>query len=306
MALVFLSWCWIAVSAFLWGFAGLHLLNRCSGYQKKSVDLMIMLGLCFLTVYAQLFSLFYKVGALATALLLVADILIFLLLRKEIWKEIKSWREITGKKYVLLCLGFLGLVLLILSSTGMTHYDTYLYHAQSIHWIEDYGIVPGLGNLHNRLAYNSSVFSLQALFSLRFLAGQSLHSVNGFVALVFIAYAVLSMKAFRRRKFFASDFLRIAVFVLYNDSFSYVQISSPGSDFLALGLVLYILIKWVSYLEEQETETAPYACLCLLGVYAVTVKLSAAMIVLLAVMPAARLLSQKKWKETGVYLWPAM
>lgn len=60
------------------------------------------------------------------------------------------------------------------------HYDSDLYHAQSIRWIEEYGVVPGLGNLHERFAYNSSFFALSALFSMKFLCGTSMHTMSGF------------------------------------------------------------------------------------------------------------------------------
>jgi len=43
-------------------------------------------------------------------------------------------------------------------------YDTDLYHAQTIRWYNEYGTPPGLGNLHARLAFNSSWLSLAALF----------------------------------------------------------------------------------------------------------------------------------------------
>jgi hypothetical protein len=43
-------------------------------------------------------------------------------------------------------------------------YDTDLYHAQIIRWYNEYGTPPGLGNLHTRLAFNSSWLSLAALF----------------------------------------------------------------------------------------------------------------------------------------------
>jgi hypothetical protein len=43
-------------------------------------------------------------------------------------------------------------------------YDTDLYHAQIVRWHNEYGTPPGLGNLHARLAFNSSWLSLAALF----------------------------------------------------------------------------------------------------------------------------------------------
>lgn len=90
---------------------------------------------------------------------------------------------------------------LILAGQPASHYDTDLYHAQSIRWIEEYGIAPGLGNLHHRLAYNSAFFSLQALFSWRFILGRSLHCVNGFLFLflfpmLFVQQKFLNIKNF--------------------------------------------------------------------------------------------------------------
>ena len=37
-------------------------------------------------------------------------------------------------------------------------YDSGLYHFNSIRWLQEYAIVPGLGNLHGRLAYNNTFF----------------------------------------------------------------------------------------------------------------------------------------------------
>jgi hypothetical protein len=42
-------------------------------------------------------------------------------------------------------------------------YDTGLYHAQTVRWINEYGTPPGLGNLHPRLAFNSSWLAFAAL-----------------------------------------------------------------------------------------------------------------------------------------------
>lgn len=299
---VLISWMWIGISTFLWGFACTKVINKISGYEKKALDFIIILGLCFLTVYAELFSLFYKVGAVASAVLFVVNLVIFLLLKKEITAFVmkclsapKIWYKIV---VLMLCTG----LILMISSTAVHHYDTYLYHAQSIRWIEEYGIVPGVGNLHNRLAYNSAVFSLQALFSLEFLIGRSLHSVNGFIVVLMLGYALCTMKIFREKRVFASDFLRLLLIAFLLNEQNCEAISSPGSDILALGLVAYIVSKWTSYWEDGERENAPYVMLSLLGVYAVSVKLSAAMVVLLTLMPAVSLIRNKKWMQIIAYI----
>ena len=59
----------------------------------------------------------------------------------------------------LLLLGFAFTLFLALRSCGpCEYYDTGLYGASSVRWIQSFPAVPGLANLHGRLGYNSSVF----------------------------------------------------------------------------------------------------------------------------------------------------
>ena len=57
---VCLSWIWIAITTYLWGYVGLHIIKGKKDQIDKSVDLVMLFGICFLTVYAQFFSLFYN------------------------------------------------------------------------------------------------------------------------------------------------------------------------------------------------------------------------------------------------------
>lgn len=298
MVYTLLSWLIIGGSAFVWGFSILFLLSRVNHYCTETLDMMIMIGLCALTVYAQIFSLFYKVEKIALAGVFVVDIILLICFYKELF----SW--FGGLKqhilFQVLLAAAIGAVLLIATSGKIGVYDTSLYQAQSIRWVEEYGVVPGLGNLHSRLAYNSSFFCLQALFSFRFWAGQSLHSMNGFVAWVMLAYAVCKMKYWQNRKVCASDFLRLAIIYYYARRM--MEVSSPTTDLFAIGLVGYIVSKWVTLLEDHEEKIAPYAYLCILGLYAITLKLSAAMIILLVIVPAYQLIKGKKWEEVMLYI----
>lgn len=300
MLYTLLSWLVIGMSAFLWGFGILFILGKINHYHSKALDLMIMTGLCGLTVYAQIFSLFYKVGRVAFAGVLFLDVIWLFLIYKELINWIKEIEKPFLPVRLLLIVG-VGILVLISTSGEVRSYDTYLYHAQSIRWIEEYGVVPGLGNLHERLAFNNSFLCLQALFSFSFFIEQSMHSVNGFVVWILLSYAVCSMKFVHNKKIYASDFSRLALIGYYADKV--YETSSPSTDLFAVGLVGYIVCKWITLLEEDEEKIAPpYAYLCILGVYAVTLKVSSAMIVLLAIMPAYRLIKGKKWGEIILYL----
>ena len=46
-------------------------------------------------------------------------------------------------------------------------------------------------------------------------------------------------------------------------------------------IAFYIVIRWLGLLEEEIKEILPYGMLCVLGVFLMTVKLSAALILLL-------------------------
>ena len=72
-------------------------------------------------------------------------------------------------------------------------YDAGLYHLQAILWNGSYPTVPGLGNLHGRLAFYTSYFLLQAAFDQGPLAGQSYRAVAGLLAVVFLTQVAVSV-----------------------------------------------------------------------------------------------------------------
>lgn len=298
MVYTFISWMIIGASAFLWGFGILLMLGRINHYQDKSPDLIIMMGLCALTVYAQIFSLFYKVGTAALMGVFLIDSSCLIFMYREIVEWIKKMKKLLFS-YRLLIVACIGLAVIIVSSSVGQIYDTNLYHAQAIRWIEEYRVVPGLGNLHSRLACNSSFFCLQALFSFRSIIGHSMHNMNGFIAWVILSYALCSIR-FRGKKVYISDFARIG-FIIYYRSTIY-SMGSPETDICTMGLIGYIVCKWIDLLEEDIKNMAPYSYLCILGVYSATFKLSSAMIVFLVVMPAYWLIREKKWKEIILYI----
>jgi hypothetical protein len=65
--------------------------------------------------------------------------------------------------------GLLALVFMLFIANRLSHviwpgsYDTDLYHAQIVRWYNEYGAVLGLGNIHTRLAFNSTWLSFAAL-----------------------------------------------------------------------------------------------------------------------------------------------
>lgn len=300
MVLVLFSWLVMGAASFIFGKAVVDGIWRKDQSCMGKPDIYMMAGLIFLNLYAQLFSVIYKVAGIACTILGLAGIIVTVVYGIRYLREGRQRKLFPGVgsgnmpflRVVFLFLCLLSMVLWTTQDPGQ--YDTGLYHAQAIRWIEEYGVVPGLGNLHMRLAYNSAFMCLQALFSLEWLVGQSLHSLNGFFCLCALFYAFGTVRIPGRERWQTSDLLK-CVTVLYVVRSRY-SIASSGTDLWAMLLILYISTKWCELVECQEEKTAPWCYVCLVGFYALTVKLSAAAIVLLVCYPLYLLIRRKDFR----------
>ena len=72
--------------------------------------------------------------------------------------------------------------------------------------MEEYGVVPGLGYLHERFSDNSSAFAVNALYSMKWLLGRSLHTVSGFFALLLSATALELGRTWKEKKLRLADY----------------------------------------------------------------------------------------------------
>lgn len=310
MLSVCLIFLYVLLTAYLTGFFVLIFIERfCTGrkgdgkqghfFQIKSTEACLFSGLAALTVYAQFFSLFYKVGFAANVILIVFCFLVAVIYFKPLKEVILRIYSGVGKGKIFFYI-FLFFLFCYGTSRGISHYDTALYHAQSIRWIEEYGVVKGLGNLHCRLAYNSSAFSLSALFSFSFLGGQSYHCMAGFFALLLAKNCSKIGDAWKRRRMNLSDFAR--VMGIYYLLIIFDEMISPASDYFTVITIFYIVISWLELLERKEESWVPYGLLCLLGVYTMSLKLSAALVLLLVIKPAAMLIKEKNYRGIFSFL----
>lgn len=300
MLSILLTWLSIGVPAYLVGKTAITYSYKNQANVLHSPDVYLICGIVCINEYAQIWSIFGGLGQAAMAVLIFLTILCSCyLLKKKKLNFSCIFNSISKKKWILLVIAFFSV--LLWTNLIPRHYDTYLYHAQAIHWAEEYGVVKGLGNLHCRLAYNSAFMNLQALFSFSWLFGQSLHTVNGFACLLMLQYCILTFLQHGRKKLQVSDCLKLLCPVYIVTSCN--VISSPGSDILAMLILFYVFIKWFEFVECCEMSALPYGFLCVLIVYAITLKLSSAGMLLLILYPAFQMLKEKNWKQIGAHLF---
>lgn len=294
MISVIFIWLYMLFTCYIAGFVCIKAISRGTKFKIKRETDYLYAGIGVVTVYAQIFSIFGKVGLGANVVLLFACILCMIWFREDLKNQIHNFR-LTVAPYQIFAIVLVFLLFAYGTSRGYIHYDTGLYHAQSIRWIEEYGIVPGLGNLHSRLAYNSAAFCLSALYSMAFLGGRSYHCCAGFLAflLALVCGGILRKGVLRNPRL--SDFARImGIYYILN---IFDEMISPASDYFMVLLVFFIVIRWMELLEQEEKSYLPYAMLCVMGVVVVSVKLSGALILLLTLKPAAQMIKEKQYRE---------
>lgn len=281
MLLVGLFWVWIGVVTLGLGLGVARLLRALGGalppLVAESPELLSLTGLAGLAWLVAVLSFGWPV-ALPMQLGLSALALGVLVARRGALGQLvlayaRHWRAAGTAAGVLAAV--LVLVVLVHATQFPRFADSTLYHAQTIRWLHQFAVVPGLGNLHSRLAFNSHADLLTAFFSpasppASWPAFQQTVNSYGFVLLTLchVRRAAQNLRP-NGRPWLAVYYLGSMLLLLLCTRF---WISSPMPDMpvAALGLLLLGVL-----LETPRLAPAGLAWLVLLVATAVTLKASA-------------------------------
>lgn len=241
---------------------------------------LLATGMAVVSAAAGLASLAIPLNGFAHLALLAATIGVAVWLRVPVvaelrgfaqtWRSLPTWIEIGG---------VVATVVLLEHTADVTHsYDTGLYHAQSIRWMEEWGAVPGLGNLRVYFAQFQGWFVTSALFSLRALGLGPLHGLTGWLSWIFMLSALPRIARFVTGERTASTFLW--GWLGTGRLLRFISLSAPATDMPAA------LLVWLTYLvalEALESEAKParqawdthIAVIAILSGFALSVKLAA-------------------------------
>lgn len=298
MVSVILIWIYLIITILLMGIAIVEISNRTLKYNSVGIMPYFLAGILGVTWYSQVFSLFGKVGLAANIILIVICLFALLICSNRVNAVIKMcFSCMCGHKGAVLCAVFLFFLMAYGTSHGLIHYDTGLYHAQSIRWIEEYGILRGLGNIHTRLAYNSAAFPFTALYSFSFLNKGSFHVTAGFCALLLAWECMGLIKNIKARCLTVSAFARFMS--IYYLLMIFDEMISPASDYYMVCLAFILVIRWIDKCEAENEDTASYAMLAIFAGFILTIKLSGALLVLFALKPLVEYIRKKEY----LHIW---
>lgn len=284
MLSVLLDWLIIAITSYTVGYGFLRLMSICIGREvsagKNANVLRLLIGFMLTNVYAEIWSIFSPVNMWAVYILVFITLVIAYMCKQDMAEVVNISKA--PKPAVIASVAVI-LLMAYGSSRGYMHYDTTLYHASAIRWIEEYGVVPGLANLQSRYGYNSAEFAHNALYSFKWYTGRSLHCTTGFLAMV-SAHLLYDKELFTGRRTIQSvDFVRIGL--LYYLGVLFAQMVSPASDYVANLLIFDILILMLGRIKDRTLPADHYVLISLLAIYGITVKVSLAPMVLICLIP---------------------
>jgi hypothetical protein len=227
----------------------------------KGSDL-VLVGLCLLVLFVQLASIFLPTNYYLALFWLAGAVLLAILSPTAVSTYI---RRFTRQQKQIPLFWLLVVVVALYSTLEGVNPDSGFYHLPSIRWYERFRAIPGLGNLHGRLAFNSSFLVASAAFGFTDLAGQTLFPFNGFLFLVVGWRLMGQIRSATPYRFLALTMLILVFYYLTR------QVFSPTPDIWSSLLPITIFMIW---LEIRPVFSIRHILLFLLVCLSITVKLA--------------------------------
>lgn len=299
MIALILSWICIGWLSLVLGVATIRALKPLIGRAKEETltiapDYTLLFGFAISTFLVSLTSLFYRINWEVNICIFLLAAFLHYRHRNSVEEVLqglqKGWKE--AHLWLKLSFGMVVLVALSASVIEVAETDTWFYHAQSMQWIKEFGVVPGLGNVHGRFAFNSNYFVISAFYAFWFSPDQVLFPLGSFFFIV-LNFRLLTKLEEARAK---ADYRWMIISGMLLLLFSYqaiVLLSSTSTDIISCILVIYIFLLFFDTYQQKDKS---YEELVLWSMVAlsVTFKLSSVIIVAILLPSLPRVLKSRR------------
>jgi len=265
-------------------FVGLGILIRRKFFDLKITNFESLLstfwiGWAYTIFFLQLWNLCLKIDWRASLLVCIVGVAGLIWNYKDFLRVIKKGNFLQ-KIILFTALSFIVLWIADFAILSPMVSDSAHYHLASISWLKSYPIVPGLGHLHYRFAFNNSYFLYATILDFGPWIHKSQHLANGLILSVLIIQIFLSGMTFLRYHNKISLYHIFYIFLLGPVLMLTVAlyISSPSPDMSIYILGILVSAKLLAFSEEQnyikrENEYNIFFILTI-AVLGITIKLS--------------------------------
>jgi len=244
--------------------------------ESRPIIYYLLSGLILLTSLTQVIALFFPISFYTMSGIVGLLILLSIIKRKNTNFFIPKMKVSTY-----LILFFISWVIILLINAGPTMMDdTESYHIQSIKWIQEYGSVPGLVNLHERFGLNSSWFSSVALFSFSSKTTGGFTVMNSVISVWLCYWFIEKFNQFKKEHNVQAAFAILSVFILSLVIWPLIRgnAATTNYDFITTSIVLIFFtevffsekispsidwIIWPAYLFTVRQINFPFLLLSL-------------------------------------------
>lgn len=280
MVLILLSWIYIFFSTINLGFVT----DRILRIKNQNFVIHTILGLFTTTIFASIWAVFGRVNFEFHIVLLLINLATFLKFQKEIrllyklfFKELQSL--ISPLKIVLS-----SITILILAQCASIPYilDNESYYIQTIKWINEYGFVKGLANLHFFLAQTSGWHILQSAYSFSFLYDK-FNDISGFCLLLGNIFSIIKLNDYFKSK--DKNYLIIGLFPLAN-VFFFQFISTPSPD---IPIYIFSFLIFFYFLQNfKKLDVENFTLIVILVVFSLFIKTTSFALIFIPILLLAK------------------
>lgn len=204
--------------------------------------LSVWIGFFFAALLALLLSIWLPLDSVFSRLTILASALPGIMPTCHAWQKIFAGID---RRTLLICGCSLSVLLIIqgvFSCFGSIPFDTGTYHQQIVRWLKEYGHVPGVGNVHCRLAQISGWLALAAIVDWGPFQERAIFIVPPLCllsALLYFFYGACKSGDFKKRIYLLC---LLALCCIYTSDFSKsFLISSPSLYYDRSALLLYCI-----------------------------------------------------------------
>ncbi|KAF2334940.1 LIC_10190 family membrane protein [Flavobacterium daemonense] len=247
MILIFISWIYILFTTINLGYS----FNKIISLKNKDFVITAILGLFCTTILASFWAIFERINIEFHIFFAVLNLFLLIKFRAPISEIYKTFIAEFLQLHIVLKTYLIIISFLIVAQCASIPFviDNESYYIQTVKWLNEYGFVKGLVNLHLFLGQMSGWHITQSVFSFSFLY-KNFNDLSGFCLLLGNIFAIQKLSEYYKNG--NQNYLVLGLFPLFN-IFFFQFISAPSPD-----IPVYVIsfIVFFYFLENFKNITS--------------------------------------------------
>ena len=237
MLLILISWLYILTCTFIIGVG----FNQLIGNKKINTVIILFLGFFGITIFAGFWAIFFAIHWQFHIVIFGITTTLFLLYKSHIKQHFYVFKNDILQLPPFFKVLLVVITIFILAQCASPPYiiDNESYYIQTIKWLNEFGFVKGLANLHMFLGQTSGWHILQSAFNFSFIYDR-FNDLSGLCLLLGNYYAILKLNDYLYKDKKSIENLTIGLLPLFNIFFfQFISAPSPDIPIYVIGFIIF-------------------------------------------------------------------